>query len=109
MPLSPTKKLLTAGLCAATLGGSMVSFADPAEARNRRGAAVAAGVVGGLAVGALAAGAASRAYAEPAPAYRVRPAYGVRSHYVDEDCYQVRRRYVDQWGRTIVRRETVCE
>ena len=117
---SKVKKVLVAGLCAATLGGGFVSMTTtPAEAqyrgysrgyhhpgyayrhhrRSNRGAAVAAGVVGGLALGALAAGAARPAYA--APAYAA-PVYG-------GDCYEVRRRYVDAWGRTLVRRETVCE
>jgi hypothetical protein len=110
---SKVKKVLVAGLCAATLGGGFVSMTTPAEAqyrgysrgyhpgyayrhhrRSNRGAAVAAGVVGGLALGALAAGAARPAYAAPV--------YG-------GDCYEVRRRYVDAWGRTLVRRETVCE
>ena len=117
MASSKTKKILVAGLCAATLGGGIVSVTPtPAEAqyrayrghhghvyrhhRSNRGAAVAAGVVGGLALGALAAGAARPAYA--APVYGVAPAYG-------EDCYVVRRRFVDAWGRTFVRRETVCE
>src|SRR5215212_9791982 len=79
MTTSITKKILMAGLCAATLGASMISFSDSAEARYYRrgnGGAVAAGVVGGLALGALAAGAASNAYAAPvAPGYAV-PAYG---------------------------------
>ena len=118
MASSKAKKVLVAGLCAATLGGGFVSVAaTPAEAqyrayrghpgyayrhhrRSNRGAAVAAGVVGGLALGALAAGAARPAYA--APVYGVAPAYG-------EDCYVVRRRFVDAWGRTLIRRETVCE
>ena len=116
MATSKTKKVLVAGLCAATLGGSVGSMTTPAEAQYRgygrgyapgyayrrgpRAGAVAAGVVGGLALGALAAGAARPAYA--APVYGVAPAYG-------EDCYVVRRRFVDSWGRTFFRRETVCE
>jgi hypothetical protein len=66
---------LAAGLGAATL----VSFASQAEARDRgRGAAVAAGIIGGLAVGALVAGAANNAYAAPEPVYDTPPphAYG---------------------------------
>jgi hypothetical protein len=109
MTTSKTKKVLVAGLCAATLGGSMVSFSDSAEARHRRGhgAAVAAGVIGGLALGAIAAGAASNAYAAPvAPGYAY-PAYGRPAY--GGDCYEVRRRYVDDWGRRFTRRETVCE
>src|SRR5918994_1041290 len=110
---SKVKKVLVAGLCAATLGGGFVSMTTPAEAqyrgysrgshpgsayrhrrRGNRGAAVAAGVVGGLALGALAAGAARPAYAAPVYGY-------------GGDCYVVRRRFVDDWGRTFVRRETV--
>ncbi len=53
-------------------------------------------------MGALAAGAAANA--APAPAYRAAPGYAG-----DDECYEVRRRYVDNWGRTVVRRETVCE
>ena len=124
MATSKTKKILVAGLCAATLGGGVVSMPAPAEAQYRsrtfyghggnhpgyrhhrgsnRGGAIAAGVVGGLALGALAAGAARPAYAAPiAPGYAVAPGYG-------EDCYVVRRKFVDDWGRTLVRRETVCE
>ena len=111
MTTSKAKKVLVAGLCAATLGGTLVTTVTPAEAqwrgrgyyaapyarpyyRRNRGAAVAAGVVGGLALGALAAGAARPAYAAPA--------YG-------GDCYQVRRRYMDDFGRRFTRLETVCE
>jgi hypothetical protein len=116
MASSKAKKVLAAGLCAATLGGGFVSMTTPAEAqygyqrrgyhpgyayrRGPRAGAVAAGVVGGLALGALAAGAVRPAYA--APVYGVAPAYG-------DDCYVVRRRFVDAWGRTFTRRETVCE
>ncbi len=111
MKTSKTRKVLIAGLCAATLGGSMVAFSDPAEARDRRhnrGGAVAAGVIGGLALGALAAGAARPAYAAPvAPGYAY-PAYGQPAYYGGE-CYEVRRRYVDDWGRRFTRRETVCD
>jgi hypothetical protein len=104
---SKVKTVLMAGLCAVTLGTSMVSFADPAEARSRRGAAIAAGVVGGLALGAIAAGAARPAYGAPiAPGYAY-PAYG-RPAYYGGDCYEVRRRYVDDWGRRFTRVETVC-
>jgi hypothetical protein len=61
------KKAMGATLAAVTLAGSMVSFAQPASAQYRHhrggnGGAVAAGVVGGLALGALAAGAANGGY-----------------------------------------------
>jgi hypothetical protein len=123
MTTSKTKKFLVAGLCAATLAGTMtVTTPTPAEAQYKayrgggayraapryaypayrsrnRGAAVAAGVVGGLALGALAAGAARPAYA--APVYGA-PVYG-------GDCYVVNRRYRDAWGRPFIQQETVCE
>ena len=111
MTTSKAKKALVAVLSAATISGTVALTSTPAEAwhrgyshgyhpgyayrhhrRSNRGAAIAAGVVGGLALGAIAAGAARPAYA--APAY---------------DCYVVRRRFVDDWGRTFVRRERVCE
>lgn len=98
MASSTAKKALVASLSAVTLTSMVAMTATPADAGHRRshsrGAAVAAGVVGGLALGALAAGAARPAYATPV---------------YDEDCYEVRRRYRDAWGRIIIRRETVCE
>ncbi|EIM27938.1 hypothetical protein [Microvirga lotononidis] len=68
------------------------------------GGAVAAGVVGGLALGALA----SRpAYDYPSnsayPTYYGSPAYDA------PPCYMVRRRFVDDWGRVVIRRDQVCE
>ena len=75
------------------------------------GGAVAAGVIGGLALGALAT---APAYSYPAPAYPAYPVatpdyYGATTVYEAPACYTVRRRYVDDWGRTFVRREQVCE
>jgi len=71
------------------------------------GGAVAAGVIGGLALGALA----SRpAYAYPAyPAYSTYPTYYGSPVYDEPTCYTVRRRLVDDWGRVFIRREQVCE
>ncbi len=69
--------------------------------RSDVGGAVAAGVIGGLALGALAA---RPAYSSPAyPTYYGAPVYDAPS------CYTVRRRFVDDWGRVIIRREEVCE
>jgi hypothetical protein len=106
------KKALVGALAVATVAGTMAISATPAAAWHRgyahgyyaapyayrhrhhsgRNAAIAAGVVGGLALGALAAGAARPAYAVPA-----------------EECYLVRRRFVDPWGRVFYRSETVCD
>ena len=57
------RKTICATLAAVTLGGSLVGAAAPAEAR---GGAIAAGIVGGIALGAIAA----EAY-RPAPVYVV--------------------------------------
>ena len=91
-----SKKSLTSALAALTLGGAVVATSAPAEAGwgyRRHGGAVAAGVIGGLAVGAIIA--ASRpAYAEPV---------------YETECYVVKRRFVNAWGDVVVRREQVCE
>jgi hypothetical protein len=70
-------------LSAAALIGLGAVASTQAEAAPRRGAAVAAGVIGGLAAGALIGAAASNAYASPYyggygygyPAYGYAPAY----------------------------------
>lgn len=72
--------------------------------RSNVGGAVAAGVVGGLALGALAA---SPAYSYPA--YPARSGYYGASYYDAPSCYMVRRRVVDDWGRVFIRRTQVCE
>ena len=62
--------------------------------RRNYGGAVAAGLIGGLALGALA----TAPYAYP---YYSEP--------VGYDCYTVRRRFVDAWGRVFIRRTQVCD
>jgi hypothetical protein len=128
-----TKKVFAVGAAALVMGGSLM-IAAPATAgestgrwrngmvagpygpayygqryayrpqygyrRHNNGGAVAAGVIGGLALGALA----SSAYA--APAY---PSYYGAGAYAAPSCYMVRRRFVDEWGRLIIRREQICE
>jgi len=128
--MSRVKSILTTGCAALALGGALAawtpaqagestgrwrdgSYATPygivrpyADYGYRRhyyrhghgnGGAVAAGVIGGLALGALAA----------RPAY---PTYYYGTNVYDEpSCYTVSRRFVDEWGRRIVRREQVCE
>ncbi len=64
------------------------------------GGAVAAGLIGGLALGALAA----RPYYGPgyyAPAYYARPVYG-------GGCYVRRSRFVNRFGEVVIRRDRVC-
>jgi hypothetical protein len=148
-----TKRVLTAGVAALALGGSLLAAASaqagestgrwrngmvagpygpgyyghrpagygyrpsygyqPSYGYRHRnnGGAVAAGLIGGLALGALASSAyAAPTYSYPAYAYpSAYPAYEGTSVYAAPSCYTVRRRFVDAWGRVIVRREDVCE
>jgi hypothetical protein len=75
----------------------VLATSAPAEAgwgHRGYGGAIAAGVIGGLALGAIAS---SRpAYAEPV--------------YTDvRDCYVVQRRFVNEFGDLVIRRERVCD
>lgn len=98
------RKSLTALAVAATVGIAAVSTTSPAEARWR-GGGVAAGVIGGIAAGALIAGAA-RPYGygyygyAPGPAYY--PSYGY-----GPACYWQRQRVWNGWAWGI-RRVWVC-
>ena len=88
------KKTLTAGFATLALAGAMtMSASNEAEARWRRGhagGAIAAGVIGGLALGAIAASA-----AQPR---------------VVGSCYTVRRTVWDDFrGHYVTRRVRVCE
>ena len=99
------KKLLAAGLAAGVLTAGSVGASAPAEARY--GGAIAAGVVGGLALGAIAGSAASAApgygYGYGYPAYAApAPAYG--------GCYIQRQATYDPYGNFAgYRRIRVCE
>jgi hypothetical protein len=83
----------------ATVAGSTVSY-TPAQARD---GAVAAGVVGGLAAGAIIGSAASRNYYN-GPAY-VEPSYAP----VYGACRIEREQVVDAYGYARVRRVRVCD
>lgn len=117
-----------AALALATVGGATLASVQDAEAqyrRGHRGAAVAAGVIGGLAAGALIAGATRPAYgygygydhgySRPAYGYNsydrgygYAPAYGVRRVYVEPDCHWQRQRvWIDRYTYT-TRRVRVC-
>ncbi len=89
------KKSLTAAAATLALAGAVtVSTSNEADARwrHRHGGAIAAGIVGGLALGAIAASA-----AQPRPVYV-------------GGCYKVRRSvWSDYHGAYVVRRVTVCE
>jgi hypothetical protein len=94
-------KILTSTVAALTLGAAVLATSAPAEAgwRYRRGyygygygyggGALAAGLIGGLALGAIAASAAA---AQPVPV----------------SCYWVKRQFVSPRGYLVTRREQVC-
>ncbi|MET0605448.1 MAG: hypothetical protein ABWZ80_03255 [Beijerinckiaceae bacterium] len=95
------KKTLTAAVGAIALAGAMTLSASQAEARYWRGygygyggGALAAGIIGGLALGAIAASA-----AQPRPVY-----------VVGGGCYRVRRTvWSPYYGAYVTRRGTVCD
>jgi hypothetical protein len=84
--------------------------------RPARGAAVAAGIIGGIAAGALIAGS-SPAYAVPAPSYGYAPAYGYApepTYYqpayetYQPSCYFKKVRQVVDYDTVVIRRVRVC-
>ncbi|HEY8382663.1 MAG TPA: hypothetical protein VIL09_11000 [Microvirga sp.] len=85
MRMVSSQKVLAGALAAAVFTAGL-GLSNEAEARPRnRGAAIAAGVIGGLALGALAASAARPAYAYPSygyghGGYGYAPAYGGYSY-----------------------------
>jgi hypothetical protein len=107
-----TGKVLMGTLTAAALM-SMVA-ASPAEAQYRRrgyGGAVAAGVVGGLALGALFAGATRPAYGY-GYGYYGGPTYVADPYYAPAypRCYRTWQPAYDSWGRYLgERRVRVCD
>lgn len=95
------KKTLTVMATAATLAIASVAAPQHAEARGGR---VAAGVIGGLAAGAIIGSAlAGPRYYGPGPAY-----YGPGPVYYGPSCYWTRQRYWDGW-RWHHRRIRVCD
>jgi hypothetical protein len=94
-------KTLIAIAAAATLGLATVAAPQPAEARGGR---IAAGIIGGLAIGGiLGAAAAHGPYYGPGPYY-----YGPGPVYYGPDCYFTRQRYWDGW-RWRFERVRVCD
>ena len=85
----------------AALAMAVIATSQPALARD--GGAVAAGVIGGLAVGAIIGSQANRGYYNGPGYYELgyRPAYS--------NCRMEREQFVDQYGRYHTRRIRVCD
>jgi hypothetical protein len=81
-------KSLTAIAAAATLAVAAVAAPQPAEARGGR---IAAGIIGGLAAGAIIGAAANNGYY--GPAY-----YGPGPYYYGPGCYWTHQRVWNGWG-----------
>ena len=94
------KRILTAIAAAAAL--VLATVAAPQHAEARHGGAVAAGIIGGLAVGAIIGSAANGGYYGPSYYYAPR-----RSYYYGPDCYWRSERvwYHHRWH---YRRVRVC-
>ncbi len=101
------RKTAVAAVAAAAFAGAVA--VTPAEAGwrgHRGGAPIAAGIIGGLALGALAAGSAN-AYHAPRP-YYAPPAYGA-AYGAYGGCHLERQSVHDRWGRFAGwRRVRVC-
>lgn len=95
------RKTATAGIAALALAGALaVSPAEAAWRGHRGGGFPVGGIIGGLALGALAAGAANSYYA-PGPRYGAYGGYG--------GCAIERQPAYDRWGRFAgYRRVRVC-
>lgn len=93
------KMLLTVAAVSAALL-SFTAASNPAFARDD--GAVAAGVIGGLAAGAIIGSQAQRGYE---PEYGYEPRYRARYR----DCHLERQEVVDGYGRMRIRRVRVCD
>jgi len=121
---SVTRKTLTTALAALSLGAALtVTTPSDVEARSRRGAGIAAGVIGGLAAGALIGAATRPAYGYGAPAYGYDNGYGgagygvpaqgygvVGGGYAEEyeSCRIVIRERVNRFGEVVQIHRRVC-
>jgi hypothetical protein len=113
--MSTIRKTISGTIAALALGATVLASATPASAdwRGHRrhgggggwGAPVAAGIIGGLALGALAASSAraqTRTYYAPAPAYVPSYSYG--------GCYDMEKPVYNRWGEFRgYRLVTVCD
>ena len=98
--MTKISKTLTALAAAATIAVAAVAAPQPAEARGGR---IAAGIIGGLAAGALIGAAVNGPYYGYGPGYYPRPVY-----YDESPCYWSPRRFWDGWN-WHVRRVRVCD
>jgi hypothetical protein len=105
--MTRTHKTLTALTAAAALVVAAVATPQQAEARGR-GGAVAAGVIGGIALGAIIGGIASQNNYYGRPAYGYGPGYGPGPVYYGGACYWQRERVWDGYGWRL-RRVRVCD
>lgn len=94
-------KTLTALAAATTIALASVAAPPKAEAR---GGAIAAGIIGGLAVGAIIGSAAAHG-----PYYRPYGYYGPAPVYYGPRCYWTRQRFWDGYGGWYSRRVRVCD
>jgi hypothetical protein len=95
------KIITVAAISALALTATLTS--QPAQARDGVNGAIAAGVVGGLAVGAIVGSQSNRGY-YGGPAYYdngYQPVYGA--------CHTERQEFQDSYGRISVRRVRVCD
>lgn len=103
--MTTARTMMTSAIAALALCGTVLASAAPAEAGYRYrhgGGAIAAGVIGGLALGAIA--------ASTYPAYSPYPAYGVRPVYYGRRCYVSREPVFNAWGDVVyTRRVRVCD
>lgn len=98
------KKVFIALVAAGTFAGSVLAFSGEAEA-SKSGRALTYGVLGGVAAGALIAGAAGAApYYAPPPRYAPAPTY----YYDEPACRTVRERFWDGYSWRS-RRVRVCD
>jgi hypothetical protein len=96
-------QILKAGFAALALGGAVLAWSGPVQAGASTGTwrnGMVMGPYGPGYYGAYGYSGRSRGYYG---------GYRGASDYDEPDCYTVRRRYVDDWGRAFVRRMRVCE
>jgi hypothetical protein len=95
------KFITAASVAALTL--AVIAAPKPAQAENGQ---IAAGVIGGLAVGAIVGSQVNRGYRDDG--YRGDRGYYRASGYRGRECYIERRDFEDQYGRLHVRNVRVC-